>query len=381
MTLRDTFQMYERDDLLSALMVDNSKRRKRQKKLDIRVIVANPPYSIGQESQNDNNQNVRYPHLDERIGKTYAARSDAALSKGLYDSYVRAIRWASDRIGNTGVIGFVTNANFLEAGTTDGLRKCLAEEFSSIYVVHLRGNARTSGEQRRKERDNIFGIGSRAPVAISILVKNPAAARPGQIVFHDIGDYLTREDKLQRIGAFGSIAGITKADAWKQILPDEHGDWLKQRDNSFGRFMLMGSKTGDEPSLFSNFSLGVVTNRDAWCYNFSRKSLTENMTRMIEFFNAESKRFNKAYGAASKREKDAALDGFIKTETSKISWTRGLKQQLAKGKTFEFDSNCLVKSTYRPFSTQWLYFHRELNEMVLQIPKFFPKDRSPNVVM
>jgi predicted helicase len=379
--LTDTFQMYERDDLLSALMVDNSKRRKRQKKLDIRVIVANPPYSIGQESQNDNNQNVRYPHLDERIAETYAARSEAALSKGLYDSYVRAIRWASDRIGNTGVIGFVTNANFLEAGTTDGLRKCLAEEFSSIYVFHLRGNQRTAGELSRKEGGKIFGGGSRAPIAISILVKNPAATRHGQIFFHDIGDYLSREAKLERISAFGSIAGIAATNAWQPITPDAHGDWLKQRDDSFGRFIAIGSKTGDEPALFDTFSLGVVTNRDAWCYNFSRHGLAENMTQMIEFFNSESRRFAKAHKGATKQEKDAALDGFIKTDTTRISWTRGLKQQLVKGKTYEFDPTCIVKSTYRPFLTQWLYFHRDLNEMVLQMPKFFPDARSPNVVI
>jgi predicted helicase len=379
--LTDTFQMYERDDLLAELMVDNSKRRKRQKKLDIRVIMANPPYSIGQESQNDNNQNVRYPQLDARIGETYSARSEAALSKGLYDSYVRAIRWASDRIGRSGVIGFVTNANFLEAGTTDGLRKCLAEEFSSIYVFHLRGNARTSGEQRRKEKDNIFGIGSRAPVAISVLVKNPAAVRPAQIHFHDIGDYLSREDKLERISAFGSIAGIAATNAWKLITPDAHGDWLKQRDDSFGRFMPLGSKAGSEPALFDTFSLGVVTNRDAWCYNLSRTRLAENMSGMIQFFNAESRRFARAYKGATKQEKEAALDRFIKTDTTRISWTRGLKQQLLKGKTYAFDEACIVKSTYRPFATQWMYFHRDLNEMVLQMPRLFPGAGRENIVI
>src|SRR5690606_32601490 len=214
-----------KDDLVDALLEDNSARRKRQKELDIRVIVGNPPYSVGQKSENDNNDNVEYPTLDARIRSTYAARSSASLAKGLYDSYIRAIRWASDRVGDAGVIGFVTNANFLEATATDGLRRCLAEEFSDIYVLHLRGTARSSGEQRRKEKDNVFGIGSRAPVAISVLVKNPAARRPAKIRFHDIGDYLTREEKLERIRAFGSIRGITEANAWKEIVPDAHGDW------------------------------------------------------------------------------------------------------------------------------------------------------------
>ncbi|MFP5429213.1 MAG: Eco57I restriction-modification methylase domain-containing protein, partial [Gammaproteobacteria bacterium] len=248
--LTDTFQMYEKEDLVDTLLVQNSARRKRQKKLDIRVIVGNPPYSIGQGSQNDNNANVAYPSLDRRIETTYAARSNATLSKGLYDSYIRAIRWASDRIGNAGVIGFVTNAGWLEANTADGLRKCLADEFSSLYVFHLRGNARTSGETRRKEKDNVFGMGSRAPIAISLLVKNPQAGQHGQIYFHDIGDYLSREEKLEKISAYASVSGIAN---WQQIAPNEHGDWLKQRDGGFAEFIVLGDKKGGAPRLFENF--------------------------------------------------------------------------------------------------------------------------------
>ncbi|MGE0429388.1 MAG: DEAD/DEAH box helicase [Hydrogenophaga sp.] len=206
--LTDTFQMYEKEDLVDALLVDNSARRKRQKKLDIRVIMGNPPYSIGQKSENDNNDNVAYPHLDSRVRSTYAARSKATLSKGLYDSYIRAIRWASDRVGTSGVVGFVTNAGWVDANTADGLRKCLADEFSSVYVFHLRGNQRTSGEVSRKEGGKIFGSGSRAPIAISLLVKNPNAKQHGEIYFHDIGDYLTREEKLEKIRHFASVAGI-----------------------------------------------------------------------------------------------------------------------------------------------------------------------------
>ena len=182
--LTDTFQMYEKEDLIDLILVDNSARRKRQKKLDIRVIVGNPPYSAGQKSENDNNDNIAYPSLDERIRTTYAARSNAVLVKGLYDSYIRAIRWASDRVGKSGIIGFVTNASFLDANTADGLRQCLAEEFSNIYIFHLRGNQRTQGEQSRREGGKIFGSGSRAPIAISLLVKNPKNKQNGQIFFH-----------------------------------------------------------------------------------------------------------------------------------------------------------------------------------------------------
>lgn len=379
--LTDTFQMYEKDDLVSAITVDNSKRRKRQKKLDIRVIVGNPPYSIGQKSENDNNDNVAYPHLDGRIRNTYAAQSEATLSKGLYDSYIRAIRWASDRIGNAGVIGFVTNAGWVEANTADGLRKCLADEFSNIYVFHLRGNARTSGEQRRKEKDNVFGSGSRAPIAISVLVKNPNAAEHGRILFHDIGDYLSREMKLEKIASFGSVVGITQTSRWKHITPDSHGDWLKKRDRRFGEFMVLGDKKGDEPKLFDNFSLGVVTNRDAWAYNASKEKLELNMGRMIGFYNAEVERFNREYPGLDKKAREAVLDDFIDTDPKRISWTRALKQELAKGRAFEFEADSVVTSLYRPFTKQWMYFNRRFNEMVYQMPRIFPDAAAENVVI
>ena len=376
--LTDTFQMYEKDDLVSALTVDNSARRKRQKKLDIRVIVGNPPYSIGQGNANDNNANVGYPHLDKRIETTYAARSGAALSKGLYDSYIRAIRWASDRIGNAGVIGFVTNAGWVEANTADGLRKCLADEFSSIYVFHLRGNQRTSGETSRKEGGKIFGSGSRAPIAVSLLVKNPNAAEHGRIYFHDIGDYLSREEKLEKIEAFTSMAGITE---WQTITPDEHGDWLKQRDDSFGEFIVLGDKKSDGTKLFDNYSLGVATNRDAWAYNASQAKLQANMTSMIGFYNAEVKRFNAAHPELDSKARAAQVDGFIDTNPERISWTRGLKGELAKGRTFEFEAASVVPSLYRPFTKQWLYFHRTFNEMVLQMPRIFPEMGVENLVI
>jgi len=376
--LTDTFQMYEKDDLVSALTVDNSARRKRQKKLDIRVIVGNPPYSAGQTSANDNNGNVEYPQLDKRIETTYAARSGAALSKGLYDSYIRAIRWASDRIGNAGIIGFVTNAGWVEANTADGLRKCLVDEFSNIYVFHLRGNQRTSGETSRQEGGKIFGSGSRAPIAISLLVKNPQAIEHGRIYFHDIGDYLSREEKLEKIEAFTSVAGITD---WQTITPDEYGDWLKQRDDSFGEFIVLGDKKSDGAKLFDNYSLGVATNRDAWAYNASQSKLQTNMTGMIGFYNAEVKRFNAAHPGLDKKAREEVLDGFINTDPERISWSVNVKQELARGRSFEFDESSMVKSLYRPFTKQWLYFNRTFNERVLQMPRIFPAAEAENLVI
>ncbi|HUM71515.1 MAG TPA: N-6 DNA methylase, partial [Chloroflexota bacterium] len=309
--LTDTFQMYEKDDLVSALTVDNSARRRRQKKLDIRVIVGNPPYSVGQGDANANNANVAYPQLDTRIRDTYAARTDANNKNALYDSYIRAIRWASDRIGNAGVIGFVTNAGWVEANTADGLRKCLAAEFSNIYVFHLRGNARTSGELRRKEKDNVFGMGSRAPIAVSLLVKNPNAAEHGCIHFHDIGDYLSREEKLEKIAAYASLAGVTTQNGWTNIIPDEHGDWLKQRDTGFNQFIVIGDKKEKETHVFENYSGGVQTNRDAWVFNFSKSALAQNVSKMIEKYESEISRFNKIYPVTDKNARESVVADFL----------------------------------------------------------------------
>ena len=379
--LTDTFQLYEKEDLISEVLADNSDRRKRQKNLDIRVILGNPPYSIGQQNQNDNNANIAYPHLDGRIEESYVALSNATSAKGLYDSYIRAIRWASDRIGDKGVIGFVTNAGWLDANSSDGLRQCLVEEFSSLYVFHLRGNQRTQGELSRKEGGKIFGSGSRAPIAISLLVKKPQAAQRGQIYFHDIGDYLSREEKLKKISEFRSIAGITDANGWQTITPDAHGDWLNQRDDSFNDHIALGDKKGKGVKLFENFSLGVATARDAWCYNASRSAVESNMQRMIAFYNRERARFNTAHAGQDKKGRTAAVDGFINTDASKISWTRALKQELAKDRAHAYQAESLTLSLYRPFTKQWMYFSRSFNDMVYQMSRIFPNASVENRVI
>lgn len=359
--LTDTFQMYEKDDLVDQVLVDNSARRKRQKELPIQVIIGNPPYSAGQDSANDNNANVKYPILDEKIRQTYADRSVATLKNALYDSYIRAIRWASDRISTQGVIGFVTNAGFVDANTADGLRKCLVEEFSSLYIFHLRGNQRTSGEKSRQEGGKIFGSGSRAPIAISILVKNPKAEQRGQIYFHDIGDYLSREEKLNKIADLKSLQGITAVNGWVTIMPDEHGDWINQRDNSFDAFITIGNKCKE--GLFPLFSLGVSTNRDSWVYNFSNKKLTKNLKSFIQFFN----------------------DNLDKSETvynlEKISWSSSLTKAFNNKQSLEFSKGFIRLSYYRPFNKQWLYYAKTLNERPGHHLKFFPTSKHENKVI
>ena len=379
--LTDTFQLFEKDDLISRMLVDNSNRRNRQKALDIRVIICNPPYSAGQSSANDNNQNVKYPTLDERITDTYVKHSTATLRNSLYDSYIRAIRWASDRLGNSGVMGFITNAGFIEGNAMDGLRKCLAEEFSSLYIFHLRGNQRTSGELSRKEGGKIFGSGSRAPIAITLFVKNPNSKKPGQINFHDIGDYLSQQEKLGIIKEFGSIKGISKQKGWITLSPDHHNDWINQRDDSFGEFISIGDKKDKASAvLFENYSVGLKTNRDAWCYNFSRKELIQNIKGMIDFYNLEVKRYEKACKGKSK-EQFSDTDDFINNDPTKISWTRAIKQDLTRGVFGVFSAENIVQSSYRPFSKQWLYFSRQFNEIVGQMLHIFPESKVKNRVI
>ena len=372
--LTDTFQLYEKDDLVSELLADNSERRNRQKSLDIRVIMGNPPYSAGQESANDNNANIIYTGLDNRIRETYAKLSKATSTKNLMDSYIRAIRWASDRVGDSGIIGFVTNAGFMEASTADGLRKCLAAEFSSIYVFHLRGNARTAGELRRKEKDNVFGSGSRAPIAISLLVKNPNAKQHGKIYFHDIGDYLSQQDKLERITSFVSVAGITAENAWQDIVPDDHGDWLNKRDDSFDQFIVLGDKKGNQLKLVDNYSQGVLTARDAWCYNASKESVINNMSNTIDYYNSEVTRYTNA--------QPCGFEGFVGNDPKVIAWSSSLLPKVKKGQYAKFRINGMVQSTYRPFQKQWCYYDPMFNHRVGQMPKIFPEgEKTDNLVI
>ncbi|MFQ0812711.1 damage-inducible protein [Brucella anthropi] len=373
--LTDTFQLYEqKKDLISDLMLDNSTRRSRQKELDIRVIVGNPPYSVGQKNENDNADNITYPKLDNRIRKTYAAKSKATLAKGLYDSYIRAMRWASDRIGDAGVIGFVSGSGYAEKPAMDGLRKSLADEFSSIYVLNLRGDIRKNmlSKGRAQEGQNVFGSGSMTGIAVTLFIKNPNAAERGKIYYHNIGDDLTTAAKLSRVSSFGSVGAITRDQGWQTITPDDHGDWLNQRDDGFQKFLALGDKKGGGAKLFENFSLGVATNRDAWTYNSSREAVTTNMSAMIGFYNRELERFNVAHPHADRKARGEAVDGFINTDSDKISWTHNVKQELAKGRLLAFDETCLTSGLYRPFTRQWLYYSRTFNERVYQMPRIFP---------
>nr|WP_051064977.1 type ISP restriction/modification enzyme [Leptospira kirschneri] len=378
--LTDTFQLYEKDDLISLYMVDNSERRNRLKSLDIRVIIGNPPYSSGQGSTNDNNQNVKYPLLDARIEKTYAINSKATNKNSLYDSYIRAIRWASDRLGEKGVMGFITNAGYIEGSAMDGLRKCLAEEFSSLYIFHLRGNGRTSGERCRREGHPFFAAhggkgGSLTPIVITLFVKNPESKTKGQIYFHNVGDYLTRKEKLTKISEFSSISGITKVNGWVAIRPDKHNDWINQRDDSFGEFISIGDKKDkDSILIFENYSRGLETNRDIWCYNYSRIKLEQNILKTIHFYNSELEKFHS-------RITKGPIEREIPVDTTQISWNRSLKRDFESNKILKFNKEGQIISVYRPFAKAWLYYDRQLNAYLNQMPRIFSDGSAENLVI
>jgi predicted helicase len=378
MVLTDTFQMTERGDLVDQVILpENNERAERQLAQPIRVIVSNPPYSAWQQSENDNNKNLKYPTLDERIRETYVARSRVTNKNSLYDAYIRAIRWASDRIGERGVVAFVTNGSFIDANATSGLRKCLTEEYSHLYVFNLRGNQRTSGEESKREGGKIFGSGSRTPIAITIMVKDPAHRGRCELHYHDIGDYLSREEKLRIIENFGSIASIP----WQRITPNEAGDWINQRDPLFDKLLPLGDKSGAAAdSIFSIYSRGVATCRDAWVYNFSRVEVERNMRRMIDVYNAEVEKYRTKCEGLPK-EKWPDVRDVVNFDPRRISWDSTLFPEVRRGRKGVFRPDKIIMSLYRPFTKEWLYFDRAFNAGVYLMFWLFPTPRHRNVVI
>ena len=369
--LTDTFALNENDDTLQALFADNSERRTRQKELDIRVIVGNPPWSAGQRSSADNNPNASYPRLEDRIANTYAARSKVTNKNSLYDTYKMAVRWASDRIGKRGIVAFVTNGSWIDGNADSGVRACLAEEFSSIHVLNLRGNARTSGARRKAEGENVFGQGTRTPVAITVLVRNPAAGHDGcRIYYRDIGDYLTRERKLEILQDAGSITGIGD---WQKIEPDKHHDWISQRDEVFETLCPIGSKQSKaskagqtDDAVFRLYSNGYKTGRDAYLYNFSRGACTENARKMIENYENALRDWSKVCNEPHR------FDSIVQRNSSNARWDRELKNNLRRKKEVHFSESNIWKTQYRPFIKQNCYVDYNLVSNKYQQDSIFP---------
>ncbi|BDB63278.1 DEAD/DEAH box helicase [Rhodococcus sp. RDE2] len=374
--LADTFQITEDGDSLDAVMFpQNNERIVRQNATPINVVIGNPPYSVGQTSANDLNANVSYPTLDKRIADTYAKRSTAQLKNSLYDSYLRAFRWATDRIGDTGIVAFVSNGGWIKGNTADGIRLSLADEYSRIYVYNLRGNQRTAGELSRKEGGKIFGSGSRNTVAIFIGIKNPAHTGPCEIFYRDIGDYLTREDKLRTVDG-STLPSLN----WEPITPNTYGEWVDQRSDKFETWPAIGDKSGGQ-RVFNEYSGGLLTARDPWVYNLSRGALEVNVRRMMDFYNREADRFadycqtNRITGADRKKH----IGGFIDADPKKISWGGGLQDGLPSGKRMSFDPDSIREGIYRPFNRQVVCFDRDVNCRVYQLPSMFPTPHHRNI--
>ncbi len=371
--LTDTFNLHtERTGFPKEWLPENSERVERQQGLPIQVIVGNPPWSAGQRSAADDNPNVDYPELEQRVSETYARWSSATNKNSLYDSYKMALRWASDRIGEQGVIAFVTNGSWIDGNVDAGIRACLAEEFSSVYVLNLRGNARTSGELRRAEGDNAFGQGSRAPVAITILVRNPDA--PGcRILYRDIGDYLKREEKLRILSKAGSLSGL---DDWLEIEPDRHHDWTSQRDEAFQEFYPVGSqdaKAGKaDDAIFGLFRNGYYTGRDAYVYNFSRDACVENARKAVADYLGALKELE------TPQDQTPDVKAITQRHSSSLRWDSTLLNRLRQLTATEFSDEYVQEAIYRPFVKQYLYADNTLAKRPGLSRDIFPNETSEN---
>lgn len=377
--LTDTFQLGETEDgekLFSDMFPQNSDRVLRQRKAPLRIIIGNPPYSIGQKSANDNAQNQSYPKLDKDIAKTYANLSTAGLNKSLYDAYIKAFRWSTDRLDKKhgGIICFISNGAWLDGNSTDGFRKSLEKEFSSIYVFNLRGNQRTSGELSRKEGGKLFGSGSRTPISITLLVQNPAVKKgKASIYYHDIGDYLSREDKLSIINDLKSFGNPDFP--FVELKPNEQGDWISMRNEGFDKYIPIEPQKKYDTSSKSIFIIqgpGILSSRDAWVYNYSHNKVHDNMTRMIKFYNHQTENFKES----KLLNPELLLEDYIDNDDTKISWTRALRNDSNKFLIHSYKDNSICFSAYRPFQKLNIYFDKPFIESPGLSSKFISKLNS-----
>lgn len=378
--LTDTFQLGETDnadELFTDMLPQNSARVIEQKKAPVRIIIGNPPYSVGQKSENDNAKNQNYTKLDNKIANTYVKQSNAILNRGLYDSYIKAFRWSSDRITDKdgGIIAFITNSGWIDSNGMDGFRKCLENEYDSIYVFNLRGAIRGKAKDAlQKEGQNIFDI--MTGVAITILVKNPKHHQEkATIYYHDIGDYLKRSDKLGILNSFKDISN-SKIN-WKVLKPNEHNDWLNQRSDLFSSFIPICDKKDMNTTIFNLYSGGILTSRDAWCYNFSKTKLKENICKTLDFY---TKLQNNYENEISKRQ-NKNYEDYILNDSKCISWSRALKNDFKNNKKKLFDSNSLIVGMHKPFSYENVYFNSDLNECLYKMRKIYPAKNFKNTII
>ena len=362
--LADTFELLEQQqgELFTR---ENTERVERQKAADMFVVIGNPPYNAWQVNENDNNKNRKYKTMDKQIAETYTKDSKATLKNALYDPYVKAIRWASKRIGAEGIVAFVTNNGFLEGLAFDGMRKHLVEDFDAIYILDLGGNARKG---LKVSDANVFGI--RVGVSINLFVKTKQHLSPlGRIFYYQTDELWNKERKFDFLNEHQHTGAIE----WKSIQPDARHTWLTEGLHSeFDAFIPMGTKeTKVEKDtamdvIFKTYSSGVTTGRDPWIYNFDPNALANNMHRMIENYNAEVARWTQ------RTNPNANLDDFVVSDDAKIKWSSTLKQKLKGGQIASFAEAQIRQSIYRPFTKSHLYFDRMVNDRMLVFPSIFP---------
>ncbi|MBR1735286.1 MAG: DEAD/DEAH box helicase [Alphaproteobacteria bacterium] len=379
--LTDTFQLGERpeSELFTDRFPKNSSRLEKEVKTPIHVIISNPPYSAKQKKANDNAKNRKYIKLDENIRKTYVANSQEQNKGSVHDSYIRAFRWASDRIDpkNGGIIAFISNSGLLDNNSSDGLRKCLQKEFSSIYILDLKGDV---NKDKSKEGENVFPI--KTPVAITILVKNPYIEKKKADIFYaDIGDNLKKQEKFERMNSWKSISYAPN----KVILPNEHGDWLTHRTDDFGKLtsIVIDSKKFNKSSesFFAGVSRGMKTARDAWIYNSSISTLIDNIKTTINYYNDELDRFKLFSDEHKTTPSIEDLENFLDFDSKKMSWNEDAQKNLIKRKKYVFNKGAITTGMFRPFFKQNCYFDKALIHRMGKQPEIFPTKEHKNLAI
>ena len=375
--LVDTFDLAE-DRQLPLFALDNTRRVEAQKETPMFVVIGNPPYNVGQVNENDNNKNRKYQTMDKRVKETYAKDSKATLKNQLSDPYVKAIRWASDRIGQEGVVAFVTNNSFLDGVAFDGMRKHLADNFEAIYILDLSGNVRKNPKLSGTTH-NVFGI--QVGVSINFFIKRRGNANSqAEIFYARVDEFWRKEDKYRYLDSKEYYRNIE----WQSIRPDQRYTWLTEGLRAeFETFIPMGTKEAKAARgeavdvIFKIYSNGVKTNRDAWAYNFNRSALAENMSGMIDTYNEQVFKWEHQGNRA------ANVNDFVGYDDKKISWSRDLKVKLKREQTAKY-ADCKVRtSLYRPFTKSNLYFDRMMNDVVSVFPSIFstPETEQENRVI
>ena len=384
--LTDTFQMAEKrisKFYQTALFEEEefsaaNEKAKEEDETDIRIIVGNPPYSVGQKNAMDNNANSSYDSLDYRINNTYAKNTKSQTIRSLYDSYVRAFRWASDRIGDDGIISFVSNGSYIDNLAFSGFRRELLNEFNHVYIFNLRGNQRTQGELSRKEGGKIFGSGSRNTICIILLIKHKGKAFDGFIHYHDIGDYLSREEKLKKVADFNSMSNIE----WQEIYPDKDNDWINKKDSSFEKFISLGDKKTGQKSIFSEFySRGIGTSKDAWMYNFNEELLHKNINKYIDFYETESSRIRPLIKSNNQKDKLKDAMNLLNLDPTKIKWDADLIVSMINGKHIRNSEKEYRIASYRPFTKTNLCWCIDMFQRIYRFNNIFPEKNTQNIVI